>query len=279
MPGIKYVDNDYWNFSKPIVENLWFGYTNSTNGITIPTTPQEGGLIGISIKLNGVSCQGVLDTGSRKVTTNPTDAEKIGLKNFPSSIEKSEILSGPHKGTFQQITKYHLPSLEVVGVGIFPVAVNVRDVPGITLIPSGLLREYYTLELGPGRRVGLTDKIENVGERYAKNISEDYNIPNHIVSVGGHSFPAIFDSGAGNTSVTHEVASIIGLKQYPHDAGSNEGEGYRVHLNIGPYIIPDARVDILDAAYCIVSLTDLMSRGWTIRLHENSTEFAPGGTF
>jgi hypothetical protein len=283
MSDTKYIDNsDDLHWPRNMYTNYNYrGFGLFTNSITIPTFPVENDLIGISTRMNGVSSTGIIDSGSRKVSTSPSNADKVGLKGFPSSVEQEEVIHGVETPHSQQIIKYHLPNLEIVGVGLFHAKVNIKQGLPYTLIPSGLLCEHYTLNLHPNKTVTLTDKVEGIGIPFSEKSSktfEDFWIPNHIVSIGSYSFNSIFDSGFGVCSVTPKIASETNLKKYPKTPGTNEGEGYRVPIQVGPYIT-EMRVDILDSFMPIISVTDLLKKGFIVRLHEKSTEFVPGRTF
>ena len=107
-------------------------------GIVLPTKSYDG-LIGLSVKMAGVTLNDcIIDSGSRRLATNSTNAVKANLSSYPKSVILGETTTAYNpKPSLQPIEKYHVP-LEVAGVGIFPaVAVNVKSTPTDTLIPAG----------------------------------------------------------------------------------------------------------------------------------------------
>ena len=66
-----------------------FGVSSRGGGIVLPTKPHDG-LIGLQVKMNGVSLTSLIDSGSRRVTTSKETADRVGLKNFPTSVTMGE---------------------------------------------------------------------------------------------------------------------------------------------------------------------------------------------
>jgi len=198
---------------------------------------------------------------------------KANLSSYPKSIILGETTTATTayspKPSLQQIEKYHVP-LEAAGVGIFPaVAVNVKSTATDTLIPAGSFPQHWTLQLNPDSSVVLTDKEEGVGIPHAETIAEDFRISNHIFNVGSSSFKGYADSGAAFSILSSKDASAINITDRKVD---EKNQGYLVPLSLGPYTIQIVVHVLPSTSVFAISTNDWLKHGYTIRLHEYSTE-------
>ena len=112
-------------------------------------TKSYDGLIGLSVKMAGVTLNHcILDSGSRRIATNSTNAMNANLSSYPKSIILGETTTATTayspKPSLQQIEKYHVPLEVAVNVELFPAAVNVESTATDTLIPAGLFTQHWT---------------------------------------------------------------------------------------------------------------------------------------